>query len=46
MAAKILKTQEVPEIVKVNSAEKPAYKTILLYNQLNGKNHSFTLLSK
>jgi 3-oxoacyl-(acyl-carrier-protein) synthase len=46
MAAKVLKTQEVPEIVKVNSVEKPNYKTILLYNQLNGKNHSFTLISK
>lgn len=46
MAAKILKTQEVPEIVKVNLVEKPNYKTILLYNQLNGKNHSFTLISK
>ncbi|OIV42509.1 beta-ketoacyl synthase N-terminal-like domain-containing protein [Flavobacterium johnsoniae] len=46
MASKILKTQEIPEIIKVNSVTKPAYKTILLYNQLNGKNHSFTLLSK
>lgn len=46
MAAKILKTQEIPEIVKVNAVEKSDYKTILLYNQLNGKNHSFTLLSK
>jgi len=46
MAAKILKTQEIPEIIKVNSVVKPSYKTILLYNQLNGKNHSFTLLSK
>lgn len=46
MAAKILKTQEIPEIVKVNSVAKPAYNTILLYNQLSGKNHSFTLLSK
>ncbi|OXA94395.1 beta-ketoacyl synthase N-terminal-like domain-containing protein [Flavobacterium hercynium] len=46
MAAKIIKTQEIPEIVKANSIEKPAYKTILLYNQLNGKNHSFTLISK
>lgn len=46
MASKILKTQEIPEIVKVNSVAKPAYKTILLYDQLNGKNHSFTLLSK
>ncbi|BFM43031.1 beta-ketoacyl synthase chain length factor [Flavobacterium sp. CFS9] len=46
VASKILKTQEIPEIIKVNSVERPAYKTILLYNQLNGKNHSFTLLSK
>ena len=46
MASKVIKTQEVPEIIKVNSVEKPAYNTILLYNQLSGKNHSFTLLSK
>ncbi|MEN2414479.1 beta-ketoacyl synthase N-terminal-like domain-containing protein [Flavobacterium mesophilum] len=46
MASKVLKTQEIPEIVKVNSVSKSAYKTILLYNQVNGKNHSFTLLSK
>jgi len=46
MAAKVIKTQEIPEIIKVNSVEKPTYNTILLYNQLNGKNHSFTLLSK
>ncbi|WP_163398593.1 beta-ketoacyl synthase N-terminal-like domain-containing protein [Flavobacterium fluviatile] len=46
MASKILKTQEIPEIIKVNSVVKPTYNTILLYNQLNGKNHSFTLLSK
>jgi 3-oxoacyl-(acyl-carrier-protein) synthase len=46
MASKILKTQEIPEIIKVNAVEKSSYKTILLYNQLNGKNHSFTLLSK
>ncbi|WP_316636037.1 beta-ketoacyl synthase N-terminal-like domain-containing protein [uncultured Flavobacterium sp.] len=46
MASKVIRTQEIPEIIKVNSIEKPAYNTILLYNQLNGKNHSFTLLSK
>jgi 3-oxoacyl-(acyl-carrier-protein) synthase len=46
VASKVLKTQEFPEIIKVNLVEKPVYKTILLYNQLNGKNHSFTLLSK
>lgn len=46
MASKIIKTQEIPKIVKVNSVEKPAYNIILLYNQVNGKNHSFTLISK
>jgi 3-oxoacyl-(acyl-carrier-protein) synthase len=46
MASKVIKTQEVPEIIKVNSVEKSVYNTILLYNQLGGKNHSFTLLSK
>ncbi|WP_431243575.1 beta-ketoacyl synthase N-terminal-like domain-containing protein [Flavobacterium sp. P21] len=46
MASKVLKTQEIPEIIKVNSVSKPSYNTILLYNQVNGKNHSFTLLSK
>lgn len=46
MASKIIKTQEIPEIVKVNSVTKPVYNIILLYNQVNGKNHSFTLLSK
>lgn len=46
MAAKIIKTQEVPEIIKANLVTRSAYNTILLYNQLSGKNHSFTLLSK
>lgn len=46
MASKVIKTQEIPEIIKVNSVSKPTYNTILLYNQVNGKNHSFTLLSK
>ena len=46
MASKIIKTQDVSEIIRVNSIEKSTYKTILLYNQLNGKNHSFTLITK
>ncbi|KAF2514018.1 3-oxoacyl-ACP synthase [Flavobacterium zhairuonense] len=46
MASKVIKTQEIPEIIKVNSVSKSIYNTILLYNQVNGKNHSFTLLSK
>ncbi|MCV9932254.1 beta-ketoacyl synthase chain length factor [Flavobacterium sp. LS1R47] len=44
--SKIIKTQTIPELIKSNSIERPAYNTILLYNQLNGKDHSFTLISK
>lgn len=46
VGAKIIKTQEVPEIISVNNLKKPAYKTILLYNQDKGIDHSFTLISK
>lgn len=44
MGAKIIKTQEVPAIVKVNEQKKKTYKTILLYNQYKGIDHSFTLI--
>lgn len=46
VGVKIIKTQTIPEIVKSNSLEKSAYKTILLYNQRNGIDHSFTLISR
>jgi 3-oxoacyl-(acyl-carrier-protein) synthase len=46
VAAKIIKTQEIPEVIKVNNLEKAAYKKILLYNQYRGIDHSFTLISK
>lgn len=46
VGAKIIKTQQIPDIVKVNSVEKPEYKTIVLYNQYKGIDHSFTLISK
>ena len=46
IGAKIIKTQEILEIISVNNLEKPAYKTILLYNQYKGIDHSFTLISK
>lgn len=45
VAAKIIKNQTIPSIVKVNEFEKSDYNTILLYNQRNGINHSFTLIS-
>lgn len=44
LASKILKTQMPPEIVKINDLDISNYKTILLYNQYRGENHSFTLL--
>ena len=46
LASKILKTQKLPEAVKLNNIQTSNYKTILLYNQYRGDNHSFTLLRK
>ncbi|MBW4362066.1 beta-ketoacyl synthase N-terminal-like domain-containing protein [Flavobacterium taihuense] len=45
VGSKIIQTQNIPDIVKLNALDKPAYKTILLYNQRNGNDHSFTLIS-
>lgn len=45
VGSKIIKTQTIPELIKANSLQRPAYNTILLYNQFNGKDHSFTLIS-
>jgi len=46
VGTQILKFQNVPEILKLNSNQKRNYKTILLYNQLKGNNHSFVLLKR
>ncbi|WP_104734939.1 beta-ketoacyl synthase N-terminal-like domain-containing protein [Hanstruepera ponticola] len=46
LASKILKTQTIPDVVKLNKFENSSYKTILLYNQYRGENHSFTLLKQ
>jgi 3-oxoacyl-(acyl-carrier-protein) synthase len=46
VGSKIIKTQEIPEIISINNLEKSAYKNILLYNQYKGIDHSFTLISK
>ena len=46
LASKILKTQKLLEAVKLNNIQTSNYKTILLYNQYRGENHSFTLLRK
>ena len=46
VGANIMKSQQVPQILKYNLIEKAAYKNILLYNQYRGIDHSFTLISK
>ena len=46
VGAKIIKTQQIPEVLKVNKIEKGTFKNILLYNQYKGIDHSFTLISK
>lgn len=43
-AAKVLKEQRIPEILKVNAVDTSSLKTILLYNQYRGQDHSFTLI--
>ncbi len=46
VASKIMKSQQIPQIVKVNSIENTSYKTILLYNQYKGIDHSFILITR
>lgn len=45
VGSKIIQTQNIPDIIKINALDKATYKTILLYNQRNGLDHSFTLIS-
>jgi hypothetical protein len=45
VGSKIIQTQNIPDILKINALDKQSYKTILLYNQRNGIDHSFTLIS-
>jgi 3-oxoacyl-(acyl-carrier-protein) synthase len=45
VGSKIIQTQSIPDIVKLNALDKHSYKTILLYNQRDGVDHSFTLIS-
>jgi len=45
VGSKIVKTQQIPDILKANAVTKTAFKTILLYNQYRGIDHSFTLIS-
>lgn len=46
VGSKIIKTQQIPQVLKVNTLEKASYKNLLLYNQYRGIDHSFTLISQ
>ncbi|MET0759347.1 MAG: 3-oxoacyl-ACP synthase, partial [Flavobacterium sp.] len=46
IASNILKNQEIPSVLKMNTLEKENYNTLLLYNQYQGKDHSLILLKK
>lgn len=41
---KIIKQQQIPEVLQKNKITKERYNTVLLYNQFRGKDHSLTLL--
>jgi hypothetical protein len=46
MACHILKSQQIPEIMTINSEKKTEVKNILLYNHLAGSDHSLMLLER
>lgn len=46
LASKILKSQHLPNEVKLNDLAAPKLENILLYNQYRGENHSLTLVRK
>lgn len=46
MACHILKNQEIPEVMMINTVKKEGIKNILLYNHLGGNDHSLVLLEK
>lgn len=45
-ASKIIKNQEIPSVLKMNSVEPSKLETILMYNQYQGRDHSLILLKK
>ena len=46
VASKIVKTQSIPQVVKMNDLQRDNYQYVLLYNQYKGKDHSLILLQK
>ncbi|MGB6153228.1 MAG: 3-oxoacyl-ACP synthase, partial [Pricia sp.] len=46
LANKMLKEQRIPDAIRLNAIPADMPKTILIYNQYRGENHSLTLLRK
>ncbi|EJL71086.1 beta-ketoacyl synthase N-terminal-like domain-containing protein [Chryseobacterium populi] len=46
MACHILKNQQIPEVMMINSTKKESIKNVLIYNHLLGNDHSLVLLGK
>ena len=46
LASRILKTQKIPQIVKINDIKDSGLNTVLCYNQYRGQDHSLLLLQK
>ncbi|RZJ39694.1 MAG: 3-oxoacyl-ACP synthase, partial [Chryseobacterium sp.] len=46
LACHILRNQDIPDMMKINSVDKKDIKNILLYNHLGGNDHSLVLLEK
>lgn len=46
MACHILKAQQIPDIMMINSEKKAEVRNVLLYNHLAGSDHSLVLLEK
>ena len=46
VGANIIKIQSIPQILKVNAVERSDYSNVLLYNQYQGIDQSFILLSR
>ena len=46
LGAKMLKTQQMPDCIKLNDKVPSTLNTVLIYNQYRGENHTFVMLRK
>lgn len=46
LGAKILKTESIPSVLRLNDKNPAQLKNILIYNQYRGENHTFVMLRK